>query len=630
MPVVSTPASAEPIVASAPVLNVAAYHFARLNELPELRRELRELCVRLGLKGTILLSGEGINLFIAGQRTDVDALLEYLRRLPALAGLETKESWTDQQPFKRMLVKIKREIIAFGIDSVQPAVRTSPKLPAATLRQWLSEGKPLTLLDTRNDYEVRLGTFRNAIDLGIQHFRGFPDAAAQLPEATKQQPVVMFCTGGIRCEKAGPYMEQLGFREIYQLEGGILKYFEECGGEHYDGACFVFDQRVAVGPDLQPTGVTQCFACQATLEDSDLQSPRYVPGESCPHCYLPPERQRQRQLERRQAKLDEIAATLPGCVPYPSVRAMHVPRALAGLPVLEFLCQFHPGIDRETWRRALDDAAIRYRDEPVAATTTVREGQRLEHHEGMVVEPAVATDIHLVHEDPSIVVVDKSAPLPVHSSGRFHRNTLEHFLMQAYRPEKLRMAHRLDANTTGLIVLSRKFSVAKRVQAQFHERSVDKRYLALVHGQPASDTMVCREPIGRETGPLGSRAIDAAGQAAETHFEVLRRNPDGTSLLAVNPTTGRTNQIRVHLWHLGHPIVGDPLYPPNRQLGDRSTHATTADPMCLHAWTLTLTHPETGQRQTYRSTRPLPWASHLSPAQATEEKVDQPFYRPRD
>ncbi len=598
-----------PDAAAPPVLNVAAYQFARLDDLPALRRELKELCVRINLKGTILLSEEGINLFIAGERDDIEALLGYLRRLPGLAGLEVKESWTDQQPFRRMLVKIKREIIAFGIDTVQPAVHTSPKLPAATLRQWLAEGKPVTLLDTRNDYEIRLGTFRNAIDLDIRHFRHFPEAAARLPEETKQQPVVMFCTGGIRCEKAGPYMEQLGFREIYQLDGGILKYFEECGGEHYDGACFVFDQRVAVGPDLMPTGTATCFACQATLSEEEMQSPRYRVGESCPHCYqTPAERQRQ-QIAKRQAALRRIADAQPGCQPHANVRVMHVPRALAGLPVLEFLEQFHPSFGRPRWLEALASSAIRHHDDPLAAGDLVREGQRIEHHEGMVVEPAVATDIEIVFEDEAIVVVDKPAPLPVHPSGRFNLNSLESFLLAAYRPEKLRLAHRLDANTSGLLVFSRKYSIAKQVQSQFQGRTVDKRYLALAIGNPPDDHFRCDAAIGRDTIALGARSIDEQGLPAETEFWVRLRRADGSCLLEIKPLTGRTNQIRIHLWQLGFPIVGDPVYLPDRQLGKQATLAIDAPPMCLHAWQLAFDHPLTGKRIEFRSSRQLAWAT---------------------
>ena len=155
-----------------------------------------------------------------------------------------------------MRVKIKREIIAFGIPGIDPARNPSRKLSPRTLRQWLDEGRSVTLLDTRNTYEIERGTFRGALPAGIRHFRDFPRAVERLPARLKNQPVVMFCTGGIRCEKAGPFMEREGFRDVFQLDGGILKYFEECGSAHYDGECFVFDERVGVDPTLRETGAT--------------------------------------------------------------------------------------------------------------------------------------------------------------------------------------------------------------------------------------------------------------------------------------------------------------------------------------------------------------------------------------
>jgi predicted sulfurtransferase len=197
-------------------------------------------------QSAVLLSTEGINLFVAGSRESINLLLVELRNVPGLSSLEPKISESEHQPFNRMLVRIKKEIIAFGVEGIDPGKRTSPKLPATTLKQWLDEGRTVTLLDTRNDYEVKLGTFKNAHTIGIDHFREFPDAVRKLPESMKDQPIVMFCTGGVRCEKAGPFMEMEGFRNIFQLEGGILKYFEECGSAHYDGECFVFDQRVGV------------------------------------------------------------------------------------------------------------------------------------------------------------------------------------------------------------------------------------------------------------------------------------------------------------------------------------------------------------------------------------------------
>lgn len=272
---------------SAPFLNISTYKFTPFSDtdLPGLRDRLREVCGACSLKGTILLSTEGINLFVAGLPENVATLVAELRTLPGLADLAPKESFSGEQPFNRMLVKIKKEIIAFGVEGIDPARRPAPKLPARTLKQWLDEGRPVTLLDTRNDYEVRMGTFKGALDPRIDHFREFPDAVRKLPEHLKEQPIVMFCTGGIRCEKAGPFMEREGFRNVYQLDGGILKYFEECGGAHYDGECFVFDRRVGVDANLKATGSVLCWNCQMPLSTAEQQDPRYVPDKSCPHCH---------------------------------------------------------------------------------------------------------------------------------------------------------------------------------------------------------------------------------------------------------------------------------------------------------------------------------------------------------
>ena len=267
------------------VINISAYKFAPLEQLPALRQRLLELSAARGLRGTILLSAEGINFCVAGERAQTDALLTELRAVPGLEDLAPKESQSAEQPFNRMLVKIKKEIIAFGIAGVDPTRRPTRKIPPMKLKEWLDEGKPVTLLDTRNDYEIRMGSFHGALDTKIHHFREFPEAARKLPENLKSQPVVMFCTGGIRCEKAGPFLELAGFQNVFQLDGGILKYFEECGGAHYDGECFVFDRRVGVDAELKETKSVLCFNCQMPLREEEQRDPRYVPDVSCPHCF---------------------------------------------------------------------------------------------------------------------------------------------------------------------------------------------------------------------------------------------------------------------------------------------------------------------------------------------------------
>ena len=195
-----------------------------------------------------------------------------------------KESRSEKQPFRRMNVRLKREIIAFGQSGVDPSRASAGRISPRELKQWLDEGRPVTLLDTRNTYEVELGRFENAVDLSLDNFRNFPDAAESLPDDVKKGPLVMYCTGGIRCEKAGLLLEQRGFEQVYQLEGGILKYFEDCGGDHWQGECFVFDHRVALDPQLRETPTALCFACQELLSEEEQQSPQYVIGESCPHC----------------------------------------------------------------------------------------------------------------------------------------------------------------------------------------------------------------------------------------------------------------------------------------------------------------------------------------------------------
>jgi len=267
------------------VVNVAAYKFAPLSGLAERREPLRALCLAMELKGTILLSVEGINLFVAGSRAAVDTLLDHLRSDPAIGQLEVKESHSDHQPFCRMLVKLKREIIAFGVNGIDPGSTPAKKISPLELKQWLDEKRPCTLLDVRNDYEVRLGTFENAVAFGIDHFRQFPAAADQRLAEHRGDPIVMFCTGGIRCEKAGPYLEREGFRDVYLLDGGILNYFQQCGSQHYQGECFVFDKRTAVDGRLHETSTTLCYACQNPLTAAEQESPMYVPSVSCPYCF---------------------------------------------------------------------------------------------------------------------------------------------------------------------------------------------------------------------------------------------------------------------------------------------------------------------------------------------------------
>ena len=589
--------------------HLAAYRFAPLEGLRPLRARLRLLCRDLDLKGTILLSHEGVNLFVAGTAEALAGLLAVLRALPGLEDFDGKYNPCDHQPYNRMLVRLKKEIISFGVEGIEPARHTSPKLAPAELKRWLDEGRPVTLLDTRNDYEVKLGTFKNALTLPIRKFRDFPDAVRALPDELKQQPVVMFCTGGIRCEKAGPFMERAGFENIHQLEGGILKYFEECGGAHYDGECFVFDQRTGVDPSLHETDSTQCYRCQSPLTAADQDDPRYEHGVSCPHCHRPPAEQRAAALTARREALRAVASPLPGSLPHDNFRPLTVPADCDGFTLMRFLTRILPHVPREEWLRLWSEGRL-VDDEcqVIPLDAPLRAGRRCLHRTPAQVEPPVNADIGLLHEDEALIVIDKPAPLPMHPGGRYHLNTLRHLLHLAFHPLKPRPAHRLDANTTGVVVFTKTRHFAGRLQPQFARGEVEKVYLARVHGHPEQDSLECDAAIAEEASELGARRIDPVeGLPALTHVRVLRRDPDGTSLVEACPQTGRTNQIRLHLQHLGHAIVGDPAYLPAGGWGETQTLALDAPPLCLHAHRITLTHPLTGQRETFTSPPPA-WA----------------------
>jgi UPF0176 protein len=233
-------------------LNLAGYKFVKLDGLAELRAGLRQRCQDLGLKGTILISPEGINAFVAGPEGEIAEFKGWLRADARFADLRFKESRSAGQPFRRMLVKIKAEIITLRVPGLDPAANPAPALAPVELKRWLDEGREVVLLDTRNAFEVEAGTFRNALHLDLKAFGQFPRAADGLDPSLKDKTIVTFCTGGIRCEKAAPLLVGKGFRDVYQLQGGILQYFEDCGAAHFDGRCFVFDERNTLDGELRP------------------------------------------------------------------------------------------------------------------------------------------------------------------------------------------------------------------------------------------------------------------------------------------------------------------------------------------------------------------------------------------
>ena len=285
-----------------PYVNISAYKFVGIADTAELRPQYRALCEELGLKGTILLSPEGINLFLAGLRADIDKFVTMLHADARFADIAPKESFSEKQPFTKMLVKLKAEIITMKMPLIQPEKGRAPAVEARTLKRWLDQGhddagKPVVMMDTRNAFEVDVGTFDSVLDYRIDKFSEFPAVVAAHKDELAGKTVVTFCTGGIRCEKAAIHMQNVGYESVYQLEGGILKYFEEVGGAHYQGDCFVFDYRTAVNPQLEETATVQCFACRAVVTPREQLSPYYIAGASCPHC-------RKAVQEDMQASLD--------------------------------------------------------------------------------------------------------------------------------------------------------------------------------------------------------------------------------------------------------------------------------------------------------------------------------------
>ena len=239
------------------VLNIAAYKFIALHHLPELQAAILAELTSRALKGTVLLAEEGINLFLAGPAAVIHDFLGWLRLDVRFAELDVKESFSHTQPFRKMLVKIKLEIIRMNHPAIHPAAGRAPAVDAATLKRWLDAGaddagRPVVMLDTRNDFEVDVGSFDDAIDWRISKFTEFPGALLDHRASLAGKTVVSFCTGGIRCEKAAIFMREAGVDNVWQLDGGILKYFEMNGHAHFKGECFVFDERRALDPELQP------------------------------------------------------------------------------------------------------------------------------------------------------------------------------------------------------------------------------------------------------------------------------------------------------------------------------------------------------------------------------------------
>lgn len=280
----------------------ALYKFVELNNYEDLRQPLLDAMLANEVKGTLLLAREGINGTICGTQPQIDAVLAHLRADPRLIGVDHKESPSDGQAFYRTKVKLKKEIVTMGVDWIDPKKTVGNYVAAKDWNSLISDPEVL-LIDTRNDYEFAVGTFAGAMNPKTDTFREFPDYVATHLDKTKHKKVAMFCTGGIRCEKSTAYLKELGFDDVYHLQGGILKYLEEVPAEEsmWQGECFVFDQRVTVKHGLEQGTYDQCYACRMPITEAEKQTEHYEKGVSCPHCYAKTSAtQRQRFTEREK------------------------------------------------------------------------------------------------------------------------------------------------------------------------------------------------------------------------------------------------------------------------------------------------------------------------------------------
>ncbi|MDX1491470.1 MAG: rhodanese-related sulfurtransferase [Pseudohongiellaceae bacterium] len=288
------------------VVVAALYRFARLEDFEQLREPLRNIMLDNEVRGTLLLAKEGVNGTIAGSREGIDNVLQHLRSDPRLSALETKESYVDENPFYRTKVKLKKEIVTMGVEDIDPNQIVGSYVKPKDWNALISDPEVI-LIDTRNDYEVQIGTFENAVNPKTETFREFPDYVKENLDPKKHPKVAMFCTGGIRCEKSTAFLKKQGFSEVYHLEGGILKYLEEVPEKEtmWKGECFVFDNRVTVNHQLEKGSYDQCHACRMPITEQDMLSEQYERGVSCPHCFdAKAEERRQRYAEReRQVQL---------------------------------------------------------------------------------------------------------------------------------------------------------------------------------------------------------------------------------------------------------------------------------------------------------------------------------------
>ncbi|WP_075997129.1 rhodanese-related sulfurtransferase [Salaquimonas pukyongi] len=287
-------------------LVAALYQFVRLEDYEARREPLLEICRRNDVMGTLLLAREGINGTIAGPEAGIRAVLCWLRSDPKFAGLEHKESWAEgENPFYRMKVRLKKEIVTMGVEGIDPNEVVGTYVEPENWNDLISDPQ-VVLIDTRNDYEVDIGTFKGAVNPNTVTFREFPQWVREQEGLHNKPKIAMFCTGGIRCEKASSFMRQEGFDEVFHLKGGILKYLETVREEEslWEGECFVFDNRVSVGHGLKPGPYDLCHACRHPVSKEDKRSPAYVHGVSCPHCHDKMTAEQKRRFAERQRQVE--------------------------------------------------------------------------------------------------------------------------------------------------------------------------------------------------------------------------------------------------------------------------------------------------------------------------------------
>ena len=266
------------------VVNIAGYKFEPLVDPVDLVSLYQQKCDELELKGTMLISKNGINFSLAGTQQATDTIIAFLEEDNRFLNIPLKVTYSETQPFRRMKVRLKKEIISLGRKDINPRELTGERISPQDLKNLLDNKEDVLVLDTRNEYETRVGKFENAIDLNLDTFRDFPKAIESLPEEYKDKQIVMYCTGGIRCEKASAVMMKAGFADVKQLEGGVLDYFKETGGAYWEGDCFVFDERVALDTKLNETDYIYCYICREPLSAEEKASPDFKINEHCPYC----------------------------------------------------------------------------------------------------------------------------------------------------------------------------------------------------------------------------------------------------------------------------------------------------------------------------------------------------------